>query len=211
MNLQIFKEKFSTFLSEKKVFREDIAQFREDRMNEQAQNPRKASVLILMIWKENQIVLPLILRTESKGVHSAQMAFAGGRKETTDISDIHTALRETQEEIGVIINENEILGTLTDFYIPPSNSMVTPVVAFTTQKIDYQLDSGEVQKVFEVPITHFLTPKNQIIQKMTLPNGLSLQTPAYQLEDQIVWGATAFMLGEFLSIYEKVLEIIDSK
>jgi len=88
---------------------------------------RKSAVLILFYPFEDEIYLPLILRPPYDGVHSAQIAFPGGRYEPTDESLIRTALREAKEEIGLEITDIKVLGTLTELFIGPSNFKVLPV------------------------------------------------------------------------------------
>ena len=87
-------------------------------------NPKKAAVMMLFYPKNGRTHLVLIVRNSYKGVHSAQIAFPGGKYETADITLEKTALRETHEEIGIHPEKIEIIMPFTNLYIPPSNFMV---------------------------------------------------------------------------------------
>jgi 8-oxo-dGTP pyrophosphatase MutT (NUDIX family) len=163
------------------------------------ENAKKSAVLLLLFPFEDKIMLPLIKRPDYEGVHSGQMAFPGGKVEKGDNSLIHTALRETYEEIGVEVSSTHILGKLTDLYIPPSNSLVSPYVAFINQKPIYQLDKNEVARLIESPIEHFQNPMNITQKEITLKQ-YKIKVPAFMLEGEIVWGATAMIISEFLEV-----------
>ncbi|MEM1136534.1 MAG: CoA pyrophosphatase, partial [Bacteroidota bacterium] len=165
--------------------------------------PRKAGVLILIYPHQQEFYIPFILRPIYDGAHSGQIAFPGGRTEKEDLDIKHTALRETHEEIGVIVNRNAIVGTLSDLYIPPSNSLVTPTVAVISQKPDFIPDAREVDQVLEFPLYAFQNPYNQQAVQVELPNGLKLKTPGFLIENSIIWGATAMMMNELLYIVKK--------
>ena len=98
------------------------------------QDAKWGSVLILFYEDENKIKLPLILRPTYEGVHSAQVAFPGGRFEPADENLVNTALRETNEEIGILPGDVEVLGKLTELYIPPSKFLVHPHVGMIKYK-----------------------------------------------------------------------------
>ena len=87
--------------------------------------PKKAAVMMLFYPKNKETHLVLIVRNSYPGVHSSQIAFPGGKVEIEDASLAHTALRETEEEIGVDRNKIEIIKSFTDVYIPPSNFLVS--------------------------------------------------------------------------------------
>ena len=93
-------------------------------------NPRRAAVLMLVYPKDSQAILALIERNSYKGVHSSQIAFPGGKIESFDSSPLHTALRETEEEIGVPRETAIIVRAFSEVYIPPSNFKVSPFLAY---------------------------------------------------------------------------------
>ena len=99
---------------------------------------RKAGVLVLFYPSEaKQTMLALILRKTYKGVHSAQVAFPGGKYEETDSDFAFTALRETQEEVGVSTELVELIKPFTPMYIPPSNFMVHPFLGIVKEEIEF--------------------------------------------------------------------------
>lgn len=167
-------------------------------------NARKAAVLILLKENEDSLVFPLIQRPSYDGVHSGQMAFPGGKYDETDEDLIETALRECSEEIGINVDRDKVLGTLSDIYIPPSNMHVVPVVANYNQVFDYDIDEYEVDKVVETTIAHIQNIDNQKEYVINLDNGLKYKTPAFDVYGHTVWGATAMILSELLMVIEKI-------
>ncbi|MFP4091332.1 MAG: NUDIX hydrolase [Cyclobacteriaceae bacterium] len=166
---------------------------------------RKAGVLILLFAHQNEIYLPLILRTTYNGVHSGQMAFPGGKVEPTDEDIIATALRETYEEIGVEVSREQVIGILSDLYIPVSNITVTPVLAIIRDRPGYTLDITEVAGITEVPIQALRDPDNHGFTQVSVINGVPLEAPVFHVNDRYtVWGATAMMLSELLDIFEEL-------
>lgn len=168
---------------------------------------RESSVLILLFPKNDKPFLPLIKRPEYEGIHSGQISLPGGKKEEKDKTLIETALRETREEIGVDASLVTILGGLTPLYIPPSKFLVTPFVAFTEIRPQFVPDPTEVQKIFEAPIDYFLSSGNLLNKKMEIVRKtagvekvVKLETPYFDLEGEVLWGATAMILSELKEI-----------
>lgn len=159
----------------------------------------KSAVLILLYPCNDDIYFPLILRQTYKGVHSAQVAFPGGRYEPTDESLICTALREAKEEIGLNTADVQILGTLTEVFISPSNFLVLPVVGYISYRPDMSPDPREVKEIFEVSLQHFKAP-NILGESEYLVLGEPVITPHYEFNGHKMWGATAKMVAELLSI-----------
>lgn len=164
---------------------------------------RESAVLILFYPSENQIFIPLILRPQYDGVHGGQMAFPGGRAEKEDENLIRTALREAQEEIGVRVSDVKVLGELTKLYIPPSNFYVQPVVGYMTHKPDFYPDPREVDKVIQISLSEINNPV--IIGRKTLfVRGVEIDTPFYNIKETTVWGATAMMISELLTVIKSL-------
>ncbi len=165
-------------------------------------NPRNAAVMMLFYPKEAFTHIALILRPEYEGVHSGQVALPGGKVESFDQSYIETALRETEEEVGVIVNTVSVVKPLTKVYIPPSNFWVHPFLGFTERRPDFVLQKEEVAKVIEVPLTELLSDRNVTSQKLSTSYAKNIEVPSFQLDGYTVWGATAMMLSE-LKIFIK--------
>ena len=164
---------------------------------------RESAVLILFYPSENQIFIPLILRPQYDGVHGGQMAFPGGRVEKEDENLIRTAMREAQEEIGVRLTDIEVIGQLTKLFIPPSNFYVQPVVGFMNHKPDFYPDAREVDKVIEITLKEIINPEI-VGRKILNIRGVEVDAPFYQIQEHTVWGATAMMISELLTIIEEL-------
>ena len=152
-------------------------------------------------WK-----MPLVLRPPYEGMHNhgGQIGLPGGGKEAQDENLMRTAIRETQEEIGVLVPETNILGTLSDLYIPPSDSMVTPFVGFLDERPTFIRNPKEVDRIIEAPLSSLKNPELRLQKKVTLANNVVLDVPYFAINEDSVWGATAMMLNEFLHLIEEI-------
>lgn len=158
--------------------------------------PRPGGVLILLYPEGDAIKFPLIKRPDYPGTHGGQVSFPGGKAETGEDA-IATALRECEEEIGVKPAVVTVLGKLSDYYVIPSNYMVTPVVAFTGAKPIFNPDTFEVSRVIEARVEDIISD-HAIKQKEILAAGkYRMIAPHFEIENEIVWGATAMILNEF--------------
>jgi 8-oxo-dGTP pyrophosphatase MutT (NUDIX family) len=167
---------------------------------------RTAAVLSLFYPSRNgQTNLALILRKSYVGVHSAQISFPGGKREIEDESLLYTALRETEEEVGVQIDSVNILKELTQVYIPPSNFFVQPYMGISITTPSFKIQETEVEKLIEVPLSHFMDEEVQINTRLSTSYGINIEVPAFLLNDYVVWGATAMMLSEILELLKKAL------
>lgn len=167
------------------------------------ENARLSSVLILLFEKDAKIHTILIQRPEYNGVHSAQISFPGGGYEKNDQSAQHTALRETQEEIGLDAGTIEVIGSLTELYIPPSNYRVMPFIAYCRDIGELNPDKHEVKKIITVPVEDFAGTKNVKSKKIKIQNGAVFDTCYYDIMGLTIWGATAMILSEFAELYEE--------
>ncbi len=166
---------------------------------------RVAGVLAMFYPKHEEIFLTLMLRTQ-RGPHSGQVSFPGGGVEAQDADIIATALREAQEEVGIQPEEVMVLGKLTPLYIPVSNSLVHPVVAYSQRVPNYEIDPEEVQHVIEAPLSTLRDAATIKRTDMTVSEGLTLKdTPYYDINGHVVWGATAMILSELLELVERVI------
>jgi len=167
-------------------------------------NPRLSAVLILLYPHENTIKTILIKRPEYDGVHSGQIAFPGGKHENEDESLLHTALRETKEEIGVQLSSAHIIGELTKVYIQPSNFLVYPYIAYAPAKPDIIHDLYEAESFIEVDVFTLCDESIKKEKDITLANGLKIKTPYFDVEGNTVWGATAMMISELNAIINSI-------
>ncbi len=168
-------------------------------------NPRKAAVMMLFYPKNTETHLVLILRNKYPGVHSSQIAFPGGKVELYDASLEITALRETEEEIGVITSKINVIKAFTEVYIPPSNFIVYPFLGFSEEELVFKPDPSEVAGIVELSISNLLDDNNFVTQRMATSYTQDIDVPAFKVDDHIIWGATAMILNELKEVLKKVL------
>ncbi|TVZ27604.1 8-oxo-dGTP pyrophosphatase MutT (NUDIX family) [Gillisia sp. Hel_I_86] len=162
-----------------------------------AKKPSKAGVMAVFYPNKDEITnLVLILRKTYKGVHSNQVGFPGGRVENFDKNLKYTALRETEEEVGIPQSEVRVLKKLTKLYIPPSNFWVHPYVGLIDRTPELVPQESEVEKILEVDLEDFMDERNLISQELSTSYAKNIQVPAFSLNGHVVWGATAMMLSE---------------
>ncbi|MBI1184433.1 NUDIX domain-containing protein [bacterium] len=162
------------------------------------------AVLILLFPLENKACFPLTQRHQYKGVHSGQVSLPGGKYEAQDRNLMATALRETEEEIGVEPSKIEVIGALSTLYIPPSNFLVHPYIGFTKEKPHMKKDDFEVHELFETDLETLLHPQTVQHTRVKIAEGLRINTPYFNLNNKIVWGATAMILSELKEILNQI-------
>ena len=173
--------------------------------NKMARKPKKESAVLCLFYPKNgEVYFVLILRNTYKGIHSAQVSFPGGKTEEIDSSYTDTALRETEEEIGVKRDTIEILGGLTELFIPPSGFQVYPFVGVTTTTPSFTPNPVEVSKIIEVPLKTLLDEANVGRKKIKVSTvNLKFKYPFFDIEGETVWGATAMMLSELKEVIKR--------
>lgn len=177
-----------------------------ENLNIDSQNPRQAAVLsVFYPGREGETRFVLILRKTYKGVHSNQVGFPGGRVEKEDRNLAHTALRETEEEVGIPQEEVEILREMTKLYIPPSNFWVHPFMGIMKKTPVLVPQEDEVESVLEVRLEDFLHDSSMINETLSTSYAKEIEVPAFLLNNYVVWGATAMMLSEMKEILRKLL------
>ena len=157
-----------------------------------------AAVLVGLVQRADGLHVLLTRRTEHLRDHAGQISFPGGRSEPEDGSPEATALRESQEEVGLPASCVELLGRLPD-YTTVTRYVVTPVVGLIQPPFDLQLDAFEVAEAFEVPLSYLMTPAHHRRHVFQYDGGqrqfLSMPwRPADHDREYFIWGATAAML-----------------
>lgn len=168
------------------------------------QNAKQSAVMILLFNKNNRTKVILIRRSFYVGIHAGQIAFPGGRYEETDPSIEFTALREIEEEIGIGADKIEVLGRLSDIYVPPSNFLISVFVGFLNEKPLYIADQREVAEVIEIDMADFFA-ENVIQQKeFVVPSTAgSVNAAYYNVGNVELWGASAMVMTELLDLLKK--------
>jgi 8-oxo-dGTP pyrophosphatase MutT (NUDIX family) len=174
----------------------------EDRMK----NARKSAVMALFYPNAQQETnFVLILRKTYKGVHSNQVGFPGGKVEEEDQDYKMTALRETEEEVGIDPKKIQVVREITATYIPPSNFIVQPFIGILEETPSFIPQPSEVEDIIEVALTDFLSENAVIEKELTTSYMKKIQVPAFYLNDHVVWGATAMMLSEVKDIISQAI------
>ena len=155
----------------------------------------------------NKVCFTLILRNEYNGVHSNQISLPGGNYEKNDKNIFDTALRETNEEIGVDANVVKLIRKLQNVYVPPSNYDISPFMVYTENEVKFIRDENEVKEIINVDLEQLLIDGNIEKTKGSKISNRYLNTlvPAYKLNGFFVWGATAMILSEVKDIIKAVL------
>lgn len=167
---------------------------------------KRAGVMGLFYPDEMEVThLLLILRKTYPGVHSNQIGFPGGKFEEGDKDILQTALRETHEEVGIVPADITVLKKLSDVYIPPSNFLVTPFLGLYPKPQSFVIQESEVEELVEVQLNDFLEDSNLIEQELSTSYAQNIKVPAFKLNNQVVWGATAMMLSEIRFLLKEVL------
>lgn len=167
---------------------------------------KQAGVLALLYPKAQDWHLVFIERVSNhKDRHSGQISFPGGRFESTDQNLANTALRETEEEIGIAQDDIRVLGALSQLYIPVSNFLVHPYVGFIDYTPTFQPEISEVAAILETPFKTFLQKENIAKKAIELPGNLVLKdVPHFSVGDKVIWGATAMMMNELVVLTEQM-------
>lgn len=172
--------------------------------NDNAGNAQKSAVMILFFHEANELKMIVIRRSIYVGIHSGQIAFPGGRFETEDIDVQTTALREIEEEIGISRNDIEMIGRLSDIYVPPSNFLISVFAGYLKEKPLYKMQEREVDEVIEIPISDFSKP-DVIKQKDFYVNSIKAASnaPYFDVSNAEIWGASAMVISELLDTLKK--------
>jgi 8-oxo-dGTP pyrophosphatase MutT (NUDIX family) len=165
--------------------------------------PKPGSVLILLYPGQHQIMFPLIKRPEYLGAHSGQVSLPGGKAEPgEELSD--TALREAREEIGVDRASVEIIGRLSDFFVIPSNFLVSPFVAVARQPLVLAPDPVEVERILHGSLDALMAEDAVQVRDIVAARVFPMRAPHFEIEGEVVWGATAMMLNELRLVTREV-------
>lgn len=166
--------------------------------------PKPGSVLILLYEEDGLVKFPLIKRQEYLGAHSGQISLPGGKAEPGE-DYIQAALREGEEEIGIDRHQVRVLGRLSDFFVIPSNFQVVPVIG-TIARPTFKPDPHEVARIISGNLFDLLK-EEAVRQKEIIAAGqYRMMAPHFEIEGEVVWGATAMMLNELRVVLKDIEE-----
>jgi len=166
---------------------------------------RHSAVAIVLYEYRNELMSLLIQRPTYEGVHSRQIAFPGGKRDPEDPTIEHTARRECMEEIAIPMETLNLVGTMTDVYIPVSKFIVTPHL-FTVDSLPELIpDAREVEEIIPFQLSRLLDEDSIQFTDMQFRNGFKQKNvPYFAIENRVVWGATGMILSELRTILREI-------
>ena len=158
---------------------------------------KKSAVMILVYRHRNKYYVPLTKRHDYEGKHSGQVSLPGGKFEEGDNTLQNTALRELNEEIGINCSV-EVIGSLTPLYIPVSSFYVEVYIGVCTQHdVNFSPNEREVKELILLDLELLKSDSILKLGRTVSGEGYELKTPYFEVEGEIIWGATAMILNEF--------------
>ena len=165
-----------------------------------SKDAKHSGVLLLLYPKNDLTQLVLIRRALDNSHHSGQIGFPGGAFELLDENFEETALRETEEEIGVKANTINVHGALTKLFIPVSNFWVHPFIGSVNHIPDFNPDTREVDEILTYGLNYFGDENIVKQDHFQTKSGFKITAPYFELEKDKLWGATAMIMSEFLEL-----------
>lgn len=162
---------------------------------------KKSAVCLLFYKKHNHIHFLLIKRPDTHRFHAGQIALPGGSCDGAETFE-ETAIRELQEETGIKISMENLLGHLTPLYIPVSNFYIQPTVAFTADSFTLS-QTPEVEQFIEFSLAGLLDDSIIDETEVVTSGNLTLKTPYFKVQGLVLWGATAMMLSELRELLKQ--------
>jgi 8-oxo-dGTP pyrophosphatase MutT (NUDIX family) len=158
-----------------------------------------AAVLLLIVYHGAEPHLVFTKKTDTVPHHKGQFAFPGGLVETRDGSRVETALREAREEIGLDPASVEVLGLLDDVPTATTGFVITPVIGLCPAAPSLRADGREIERILEIPLRRLLDPAAYRVEEWER-DGRRRPVVFVRHGDDVIWGATARILKEFLGV-----------
>ena len=165
-------------------------------------NIKKSAVLMLIYPNNGELFFCLTKRNAKLKHHPGQISFPGGKCEKHEIDTVETALRETEEEIGIERNHIQILGRLSDVYVSVSNFIIHPYIGYISRKPDFKINRKEVDELIVLPLNSILNMANRTERDIETSIGV-LRVSCYLINDYVIWGATSMMIAELEALLRK--------
>jgi 8-oxo-dGTP pyrophosphatase MutT (NUDIX family) len=177
------------------------------RIHDEPYSHRHAGVLIPLLEDKGVYKILFTKRTNTVEQHKGQISFPGGSVDEEDSSLLETALRESEEEIGLLKGDVDILGRIDDTLTVASDFIVRPFVGFAPFPYDFVLNKDEVERLIIVPIEVFMNENSGNSVYSVEFEGKTYHSKAYEYNDDVIWGATARMIENLMGIIERRLSL----
>ena len=165
-----------------------------------------SAVTFLLFVEAAEIKLLVMKRTEDNSVHSGQISFPGGKQDAQDKSLQETAIREFFEETGVQLTVDDYFGSLSALYIPPSNFIVQPFMAFLPKLPKLNPNVSEVKELYSISLTELFGEKafkkEEVVLRQRGKDSYTIKAPCYKIKELCIWGATAMMISELQMVFK---------
>lgn len=167
---------------------------------------KKAAVLLLIHHVNSEPEVVFIKRTSKypQDKHAGQISFPGGALDAEDDNLQSCAIRETLEEVGVAESEYTMIGPLSPLYVYVSKFLMFPFVAFTDNTLLFKKEDEEVDRVISWPLSKFFADDSKQIIDLKIRNTTLKNVPYYSVSNDILWGATAMVMSEFLETLKRI-------
>jgi len=163
------------------------------------------SAVLILLYEENGVIcFTLTERTQTVEHHRGQISLPGGAREA-DEKLSSTAIRETQEEIGIYAYDVDLIGALSPLFVPVTGFIINPFVGIINANFEPQPAPEEVETVISVHVNELLNDDNELQEKRNL-RGYDVNIPYFLLSGHKVWGATAMILSEFKTVLKEVMD-----
>lgn len=186
----------------KEKLRQALAQRQKQHIVDTSLTP--SAVLVPIYCREGEYYILFTKRSEKVKNHKGQISFPGGTYENGDGSLLNTALRESDEEIALMARDVEVLGELDDTVTIVSSYIVSPFVVVIPWPYQFKVDGKEIERIIEVPISA-LMDKSCLREETSMVEGEAVDLYYYHYRDEVIWGATARILTQFLDIIRRVV------
>ncbi len=164
-----------------------------------------AGVLVPLQYHHDDWHVIFNVRSDQVGQHKGEVAFPGGRLETTDPDMLGCALREAWEEMGIRPEHVDVLGPL-DAVLTRTQFLVWPIVGVVPHPYEFTIDGREVAEVFDVPLARLLDPANARHEARLLADGTFSRRFSYASENHLIFGTTAWILTQFVGLVRDIIE-----
>ena len=157
----------------------------------------KTAAVLILIYRDSIV---FIKRNKNLKIHPGEISFPGGVYEKRDKNLLNTALRETEEEIGIKAEEIEITGKMKPFETLVTQIRVIPFIGKSKKdELKFKINKKEVENILIVPVKHLRNEKNKVIVPIKFKDKMFLNT-FYYYKNNLIWGATSRILDEFLKM-----------